>query len=446
MKLWMNKKLLIILYSGLLLCMQGHSQSVVDSLTFEDVMRTVLKNNPVLKQAENKIISSEWKEQLAKTSYLPTINVSASLNRLYPNPPLDLTFPNPQTGEMVTTHLQMYPDFGMDYKVEMSQMIFDFGKTHSNLGTQQTQTEISRLGEEQLKQRLALTVVEYFYNLLFVQYAISIRNEEVNTLNQHLEIVKDKQLTGSATQYEVLSTQVRISTMETQLEDLLTSNEILVSHLNSLMGNEYPSFAVKNDLIFENPSESMDSLYNFALSHRYDILLAVKNKSLAEWNYRIEQSRINPSLSFYGATGIKNGYVSDINAMKYNYIAGVSLKVPIFDGNRHHINKQIAGIGIEDSKAEIENLNYRISDEVKEKKVSLELSGKKIEQFSVQLEQASEAYNHAKTNYEAGVITNLDLLDAANILADSKLLLLKARIDYAQNLMKYKAALGNNLY
>jgi outer membrane protein len=446
MKYQLNKKYTIPVLSLLLLSGQLRAQEIRDTLTLGTIVETIIKNNPAVKQAENKISGSLWKEQLAKTTYLPNVYASAGVGRLYPLSAFDFTLPNIETGEMVTTHIQMVPDFTMDFGLKLNQMVYDFGKEHNYLGLQQTATGVTLLGVEELKQKLALVAAGYFYGFLYFQSAIDIKNDEINTLKQHLDFVEKRQRTGSATQYEVLSTQVRISSSETQLADLQASEQVLLSHLNRLMGQSYKDFSVKSEDVKAVLPLVLDSIYDFALTHRYEMLIAEKNKSAAEWNYKIEQSKTNPTLSFIGGTGFKNGYIPEINKLKFNYIAGLNLNVPIFDGNRKNISRQIASLGINDSELEIENLHQVINDELRENLASLDLARKKIDQFTIQLEQANKAYDHAKTNYEAGVITNLDLLDAANALSQSRLMLLKAHIDFDLYLIKVKAATGEKLF
>jgi len=48
--------------------------------------------------------------------------------------------------------------------------------------------------------------------------------------------------------------------------------------------------------------------------------------------------------------------------------------------------------------------------------------------------------------FESGVITNLELLDGSTSLSESRLMLLKAKIDYTVNLYKLKSAIGDRLY
>jgi outer membrane protein len=73
-------------------------------------------------------------------------------------------------------------------------------------------------------------------------------------------------------------------------------------------------------------------------------------------------------------------------------------------------------------------------------------SEKKVTQYNLQLEQAIKAYLLAETSFKAGVITNLDLLDSNTSVSESRLLLLKAKIDYSASIYKLKAALVERLY
>ena len=71
---------------------------------------------------------------------------------------------------------------------------------------------------------------------------------------------------------------------------------------------------------------------------------------------------------------------------------------------------------------------------------------KKVEHNQLQLSQAQEAFALAQTSFKAGSITNLDMLDAATSVSESKLLLLKSKIDYILNVYKLKASIGERLY
>ncbi len=73
-------------------------------------------------------------------------------------------------------------------------------------------------------------------------------------------------------------------------------------------------------------------------------------------------------------------------------------------------------------------------------------SRKKVSQYELQLAQALKAYSLAETSFNSGTITNLDLLDSNTSVSESRLQLLKARMDYAASIYKLKAAMGERLY
>ncbi|MDP4187394.1 MAG: TolC family protein, partial [Bacteroidota bacterium] len=85
-------------------------------------------------------------------------------------------------------------------------------------------------------------------------------------------------------------------------------------------------------------------------------------------------------------------------------------------------------------------------NEVVESEANLSASQQKIDEFELQLAHAGKAFSLAQINYKEGTITNLDLLDATTTVAESQLLLLKAKIDYIVSAYKVKAAIGERLY
>src|ERR1035437_10048396 len=89
-----------------------------------------------------------------------------------------------------------------------------------------------------------------FYSIAFIQEAIIIKDEELKTLNEHLNFVEKKASTGSATKYDILTTKVRISAIENQKTDLQTALQIQKGQLNSYLGkSQGTQLVIKNELL-----------------------------------------------------------------------------------------------------------------------------------------------------------------------------------------------------
>jgi outer membrane protein TolC len=138
--------------------------------------------------------------------------------------------------------------------------------------------------------------------------------------------------------------------------------------------------------------------------------------------------------------------VPDINKYTANFAAGIGLKVPIIDAYRNRSNMLLAKSAITSNSLDTEVTKRSIINDVVENDANREAALKKIDQYKLQLDQALEAQDLADNSYKAGAITNLDLIDATMTVAESRLQLLKSKIDYSVSLYRLKMALGDRLY
>jgi outer membrane protein TolC len=189
-----------------------------------------------------------------------------------------------------------------------------------------------------------------------------------------------------------------------------------------------------------------DSILSYAFSNRDEILINKKRTSAAELKYEIAGLQNKPMINFLATGGAKNGYIPDLYKITPNYVVGLGLRVPIYDGSKTRYNRMQAKSVITSISYESEYTRRNISTELSEAETNMFASGRKVKQYELQLAQALKAYSLAETSFKSGSITNLDLLDSNTSVSESRLLLLKARIDYAASVYKLKAAMGERLY
>jgi outer membrane protein TolC len=293
----------------------------------------------------------------------------------------------------------------------VNQTVFDFGKKEKTISLEKQGKELSRQTVEQVKQKLSQAVIANYYTLVYLQEALKIKDEQLNTLNEHLAFVKKKQQTGSATQYEILTTQVRISAIENQKTDIETARLVQVAQLNMLLGKpESTDQHVKRDLKVVAPVLMPDTLMNTALRSRDEMKLAREKAKLAQLRYNLTGAQNNPVVNVFASGGIKDGYTPYLYDPKLNFAAGFGIKVPIFDGKRQKYNLAQAQSAIQANDQDTEIARRGIVNEVVEAEANVKASEKKVAQSELQLKQATDAYALAKVKFDAGVITNLELI------------------------------------
>ena len=409
-----------------------------DSLSLITIISEVVQNHPMVKKAMEELSTSDAKIGLAQSNYLPTVDFTSSYSRIGPVPTITI----PDMGTFSFT-----PHDNYAAAVNFNQTIYDFGKTAKSVSLEKEGKELNRQSVEQVKQKLSQVVIGNYYSLVYLQEAIKIKNEQLNTLNEHLQFVKKKQETGSATQYEILTTEVRISTIENQKTDLETARKVQLCQLNLLMGQpQSTSQQVKNDVVEPINNLQSDSLISKAMQNRDEMKLANEKAKLASLRYSLTGSQNNAVFNAFLSGGVRNGYTPYLYDPKANFVAGVGVRIPIFDGKRNKYNLIEAKSAIQINDEETEIARRSIVNEVVEGEANVKAAHQKVTQGELQLKQATQAYSLAKVRFESGVITNLELLDGSTSLSESRLMLLKAKIDYTVNLYKLKSAIGDRLY
>lgn len=409
-----------------------------DSLSLQDAIQKILATHPSVKEAEEAINIADANINLAKSAYMPDVDVTASYSHIGPVSVIDI----PTLGKF-----QFYPADNYAASLNYKQTLYDFGKTSNNVKLEQENKNLSSQNIDLVKQRLALATVNSYYAVVFLQEAIRIKNDELKNLQDHLQFIEKKQSTGSATSYELLITRVKLSNTQSQKTDLETAQKTQSAVLNSLLGQPISTISkVKKGEAPLIPELVEDSLLNYAYTHRIEMAISKEKETLAVFRYNMVKSQNNPVFSFQASGGAKNGYEPELNKVHPNYVVGVGLRVPIFDGFRLKNNLSQVQAAINTTAMESDLTRRNIANEVIENESNKNASFTKIGQFELQVQQAKEAYELAKISYQAGVITNLDLLDAETGLSESYLLLLKARIDYSVAIYRLKTSLGDKLY
>jgi len=409
-----------------------------DSLNLKYIISEIIRQHPTVKTAEEALNNADARIGYARTGYNPNIDMAA--NYMNMGPVVKLNIPSMGT-------FQLFPENNYSAAVNIRQTVYDFGRTKQNIEIENRNKVYTEEVIEQVKQKMSIAAISNYYTLLFLQEAYVIKDQQLADLHKHLDYVTKLKSTGAATDYQILSTNVRISEIESQKADIVAAIRIQQSVLNSLLGlNEKSTPLVKKELDQNSILFTGDSLLPYALRNRDEMLLGKEKINIAKMRYDFTRSQLRPIISAMASGGAKNGYVPELNQIKPNYSVGLGLTVPIFDAGRTKYNLKMVESSIKTLNFETENTVRTISAEVTESIAYMDLAIQKMKQQELQLDQALKANELAVTSFKSGIITNLDLLDANTSLSQSRLMLLKSRIDYEVSIYRLKSALGVRLY
>jgi outer membrane protein TolC len=153
-----------------------------------------------------------------------------------------------------------------------------------------------------------------------------------------------------------------------------------------------------------------------------------------------------PSLNIVLSYGLKNGYMPNLDALRGNWVTGVGISVPIFNGFRTSANEEEADANLKVSEENTSRVKKDITSEVQQAVEDLQIKVTKVATTKIQVNYAEESILRANIQYKNGVATNLDLLDAEDSLAQARLLYLRAIYEAILSNYDLKKAVGDVIW
>ena len=176
-------------------------------------------------------------------------------------------------------------------------------------------------------------------------------DEQIATLNKHLETAQKKESEGTSTHLDVLATKIRINKTANKRIDtasILAKQKIALRQLMGLaIDIDYDvtgSFAQVQELRDEQ------TLIAIALANRPEMQAALKAENTEVLGRSLAGLSNYPSISVQGEAGYKmvlSATNQDVNALTFNWEIGVLLTMPIFDGFRAEKKKDESDAKIE---------------------------------------------------------------------------------------------------
>ncbi|MEJ2216013.1 MAG: TolC family protein [Gemmatimonadota bacterium] len=408
-----------------------------DSLTVQQAVARVIANHPAVREASQGVAVSRARVEERQTAFSPVVAAEGLYSRIGPVEKLDFQ------GESFA----LYPANNYNANVSLRHTLYDWGRRQAAVDQARTMEKGATENVELVKSRLAYRTIGAFYAIIFLRDNIAVQDEEIAALQKHLDITQEKVRSGTATNFEVLTTQVRIATAKSQRVDLVDALEEQTIALRQLMGapDDEP-LNPAGDFMADTSAVNADSLVALALSQRPELTLARNAVTTAQAQTHLASLGDRPALNLDVTVGGKNGYIPNLNEIKPNFVAAMAFQFPIFDGHLTRTRVSESEAAVQAAQARVLSLQRQVTTEVRQATAAVQASMDKIRASQLQVQQAQAALELARTRYQAGVITNLDILDAETSLSGARLMELRARYALVQSRYRLRQAVGQKVW
>jgi outer membrane protein TolC len=357
---------------------------------------------PKLKEAANTVITAEDKIALVQTAANPIVGAQAGY--LYMAPVSKVAFPGS------TEAIKFVPNHNYTTSVNANYVLADFGRIKASVERAKTDLQYAKDNIELIKSQLANQVGTIYYNMVYLQKAISIQDSVLNFLNENKKIVQSKLNDGEALKIDLLNIQANIDNEENRKVDLKNSLQKQMNLLNYTTGTNAPA---GNSFDFGIATVNSQTALDSSVNNNLDFKIAKDKIDQANGDISIAKLLDKPSITMNGGLGFKNGYIPDIYNVTFNGLAGITLNIPLYSGGRTKQQVKLQEHLVQQQQLALESLNASYKKDIAQAMTDIQTNIERIGNTQSQIDQAKYAQQLAAIRFKNGVGTNLELTNAS---------------------------------
>ncbi len=415
---------------GLPVTQQSNSvHSIQDSLNLKQCLQIALENNPRMGYRQSEI--AETIAQRDRTAGLrwPTVHGSGSYTRYS------------DTQRMAVPQSPDYPMIFADNvftgNIVIRMPVFTRGRIINEIRAAELLIESAEYRFRFTRAELIFNVTSIYYNIFKQHKLIASLDFSRATLEEHLDRTKELISAQKAAGVDRLRMEVRLANISQKIEQEKSVLAIQKRVLANYMGNAESAIAISlpDAAVGRSPVANLNDCLLNALQNRSDFQAALKTVEAQSRRIKAARAVRWPSVSFYGAYGVKKAagtYIAPpgVNGLDEIGQAGVLLDIPFFEGGRINARIHREEARLTSLQEKLRELDLRIRLEVESAYHNLISTGKRISAVEKAVEQANETCRIEKEKYNLGKGSVTDILDAESALLEMKTNYAIASADY----------------
>lgn len=432
----------LLLLAGMLLVFGSLGAQQPVQLTLKDALKYALEANQNARKAQLDVENSQYQIDEVRSRALPQINGSAALTH---NPLLQLSAlpnifgPNPNPDETILVA------FGQKWNangtISLTQNLFD-KSVFTGLKAAKTTQEFYRVNAQLTEEQIIEQVATNYYQLLVQRQQVGVLDTTIKNTRRVQDVLQGQYENGLAKKIDVDRIKVSLSNLQSQRQQLLNGVTLLENQLKFLIGMpiqtpitipDVDRDAIQPRAVAQNEPINVDG--------RTEIQLLKRQEQLLSYQKEAYKSEYYPSLSLsgnYSYMGMGNKvplFKGQSQGVNWFDVAAVSLnlRIPIFNGFATRSRVRQADISLKKLNEDIENTSLALNLAHENAKTQINNSIITLNSQRENVQLAEEVYFNTQNNYNNGLASLTDLLNAETSLTE-------ANNNYSSALLNYRVA------
>lgn len=411
-------------------------------LSFDQAWELAQRNNPALRTAALNLEKAKAQIGEAYAAALPVISASGAYKRNFVVPEIEVEF-----GGM-TSRFQFEQKNVFNGSIELVQPIYAAGKVGLALKIAKLYRESSTEQLGVTRSQVKLLVTQIYFGAVLAQEWEKVARETYDQMQDHLKKTEAMYQEGVVSEYDLIRSQVQVSNFYPQVISSQSASKVALESLTIALGMpENTELALTDGLnAYPSPSLPDENLLGIALERRGELRQLDLQENMLKKLSTIEAHGVWwPNLALMGGYSLsaqEPNLEFDDYYWSRNLYGGLTLSIPLFDGFRAHHRTQEVRAALKLLGVQREQVQKGINLEIIQARSRLEEAQKNIQAQKEGVELAQKGLKIAEVQYENGLVTQIEVMDAQIALNQARMNELNARYDYISAQAQMEKALG----
>lgn len=436
----MNKRVLslLLLFSSLCvpLCLNAEPRKI----SIDEAISTAISQNRDIELAKQRLAELKGLELEALSTGLPQITGDTKYQKTWKIPNVTINGAEFKMGADNTYMAGAY----------LNQLIWNGGKVFK--AVRAARNEEAR-GIENIKAtelQVIFKVKQTFYEILYADKVIDVLKKQIRQLRSHLNSIQTRYSKGLDSDYALMRQSVEVTNVEPDLIEAERGREILINGLKILL-----AIPMTEDIRPEGKIDhhtkmvyDQEALIQKAIMNRPDLAAERKHEDALREMIGVEKAAYYPTLNFnttYYWQGQSMGWDFGPDQKSDNLSSTIDLSWPLFDGLKTHSRIKQARSRFIQQHVSNSKLADEVTKDVQDAYISLEKARKALSSQQRALSLANKATGIASERFEAGLMSQLELIDTINSQARAEQQYLRAAYSCIESEAALELAVGGNL-
>lgn len=410
------------------------------TLSLQQCVDIALQDNPTIRVADMEIERLDLSKLETRASLFPSIDFTGSYQRALALQTISMNM----GGENQSFKMGSDNTWGFGFSATVPLIAPSLWKA---LKISDTQILASYESARASRLNLVNQVNQVYYALMLAKASYEVLQANYDLSKYNAELYEKQFSVGTATEYDVLRSQVQLTNLEPELLEAQIAIERCILQLRVLMGIS-EDIDIEPDVTLKDMEREMYdyvSRMDCTLSDNTDLRSLDIQAKLSEQNVELKKMAFMPTLA--ASLNINWSALSNGNAFKNQQfhpysMLGFTLNVPIFSGGSRYYGLKQAEVQSKEIRLQRENLVNTLNMQVDLAVDNIKKEVKQISSSAAGVKQAEKAREIMQKSFEIGAGSYLTLRDSEVAEVTAKLTYYQAIYNYLISTSELELLLG----